>query len=277
MLRRTVTLALVAIVRCQLPGMPGGPPSEARPIHKSVKDLECVVCKKAAQVLWDAALELRETAPYKKPSEDMYFDTIVELCVPEKDGGEWITFQDVVQKSEGAPLKLEDQGYLGECRRECRTVAKACANVFEEHREDVAESLFKRDAATFEKFSNRICVKWSGVCPYKAAKAPKPYVHPDEYWMPVDEEMYKMRKMQDVINGQATKYGKQPVQFVDPMQGAFYGNDDDFDDEEAAFGGGFPDMTGDDYGAEPDAAGDLDEEAAAAADAAAAAAGSGEF
>ena len=58
------------------------------------------------------------------------------------------------------------------------------------------------------------------------------YLHPDEYWMPVDEEMYRMRKMQDVINDQATKYKKQPVQFVDPMQAAFFGDDEDFEPDE---------------------------------------------
>jgi hypothetical protein len=45
--------------------------------------------------------------------------------------------------------------------------------------------------------------------------------------MPVDEEMYKMRKMQDMINTQANKYGKQPVQFVDPMSSAMFGHDED--------------------------------------------------
>ena len=50
--------------------------------------------------------------------------------------------------------------------------------------------------------------------------------------MPVDEEMYRMRKMQDVINDQATKYKKQPVQFVDPMQAAFFGDDEDFEPDE---------------------------------------------
>ena len=239
MWRRLLVALIARTAVCQLPGMPGGPPTEARPIHKSAKDLECVVCKKATEELWKKALDLRETAPYKKPSEDMYFDAITEVCDPDKDGGEWIAFQDIVQTAAGAPLKLEDQGYLGECRRECRTIQKACRAVYDEHREDVAESLFKRDAASVEKFANRLCNKWGGVCPYKPAKSKTPYVHPDEYWMPVDEEMYKMRKMQDVINSQANKYGKQPVQFVDPMQGAFFGNDDDeFDDLAGTHGGG---------------------------------------
>ena len=42
-------------------------------------------------------------------------------------------------------------------RRECRTIQKACENIVNEHMEDMAESLYKRDAATLEKFSNRVC------------------------------------------------------------------------------------------------------------------------
>ena len=223
-----LVLACASLVAAQLPGMPGGPPSEARPIHKSAKMLECTVCKKAAEELWTKAMDLRETAPYKKPSEGMYFDAIVDICNPDKDLGEWITFLDITQSEAGAPLRLEDQEYLGECRRECRTIAKACAGVFDEHREDMAESFYKRDAASLEKFTSRVCNKWAGVCPHKPPKG-KPYEHPNEHWMPVDEEMYKMRKMQDMINTQANKYGKQPGQFVDPMASAFFGDDDDFE------------------------------------------------
>lgn len=225
--RALLAVCAASFAAAQLPGMPGGPPTEARPVFKSAKLLECTVCKRVADELWKKALDLRETAPYKKPSEDMYFDAITEVCNPDKDLGEWITFLDITQADAGAPLRLEDQEYLGECRRECRTIAKACNTVVEEHREDMAESFYKRDASTKEKFANRLCNKWAKVCPAKPLKQKKLYAHPDEYWMPVDEEMYKMRKMQDMINTQANKYGKQPVQFVDPMSSAMFGHDED--------------------------------------------------
>ena len=221
--------ALLTAATAQFPGMPGGPPSEARPIHKSVKDLECVVCKKAAQVLWDAALELRETAPYKKPSEDMYQDSIAQVCDPIKDLGEWVAMYDITQSERGAPLKMEKQEYMCECRRECRTIQKACENLVNEHAEDMAESLYKRDASSLEKFSNRVCTKWAGACPGGGYKT---YLHPNEHFMPLDEEMWRMRRMQDVINDQARKHKKQPVQFVDPMQSAYFGDDEDFEPDE---------------------------------------------
>ena len=220
---------LAAATNAQFPGMPGGPPADARPIFKSGKYLGCTVCKLAVEEIWKEALRLREEAPYKKPSEDMYQDSIQQICDPIKDLGEWVAMYDVTQSERGAPLKMEKQEYMCECRRECRTIQKACENIVNEHMEDMAESLYKRDAASLEKFSNRVCTKWAEACP---SKTPKTYLHPNEHFMPLDEEMWRMRRMQDVINDQAKKHKKQPVQFVDPMQSAYFGDDEDFEPDE---------------------------------------------
>ena len=67
---------LAATATAQFPGMPGGPPADARPIFKTGKYLGCTVCKLAVEEIWKEALRLREEAPYKKPSEDMYQDSI---------------------------------------------------------------------------------------------------------------------------------------------------------------------------------------------------------
>ena len=77
--------------------------------------------------------------------------------------------------------------------------------------------------------SAQVCTKWAEACP---SKTPKTYLHPNEHFMPLDEEMWRMRRMQDVINGQAKKHKKQPVQFVDPMQSAYFGDDEDFEPDE---------------------------------------------
>ena len=228
--RHLARLALLAAAtHAQFPGMPGGPPADARPIFKTGKYLGCTVCKLAVEEIWKEALRLREEAPYKKPSEDMYQDSIQQICDPIKDLGEWVAMYDITQSERGAPLKMEKQEYMCECRRECRTIQKACENIINEHLEDMAESLYKRDASTLEKFSNRVCTKWAEVCP---SKTPKTYLHPNEHFMPLDEEMWRMRRMQDVINDQAKKHKKQPVQFVDPMQSAYFGDDEDFEPDE---------------------------------------------
>jgi len=228
--RHLARLALLAAAtNAQFPGMPGGPPADARPIFKTGKYLGCTVCKLAVEEIWKEALRLREEAPYKKPSEDMYQDSIQQICDPIKDLGEWVAMYDITQSERGAPLKMEKQEYMCECRRECRTIQKACENIINEHMEDMAESLYKRDASTLEKFSNRVCTKWAEACP---SKTPKTYLHPNEHFMPLDEEMWRMRRMQDVINDQAKKHKKQPVQFVDPMQSAYFGDDEDFEPDE---------------------------------------------
>ncbi|KAJ8599143.1 hypothetical protein CTAYLR_008301 [Chrysophaeum taylorii] len=224
LLRTTTIAALATGISAQFPGMPGMP-SEARPISKSAKLIECGVCKIATQEVWEQTEAARETAPGGRLGEDDLQEITNSVCDPDLDQGEWITLYDVEQADVGAPLKLKKEEYLGECRRECRTIAKACRAVYDEYREDIAESLYKRDASNLEKLKSRVCQKWAGVCPAK--KVPPTYAHPDEYWMPVDEEMYKMKKMQQVINKQANKYGKQPVQFVDPMSSAMFMDDED--------------------------------------------------
>ena len=44
---------------------------------------------------------------------------------------------------------------MGECRRECRTIEKACTAVFDEYREDLAELLWKNEPKTLEKMASR--------------------------------------------------------------------------------------------------------------------------
>ena len=221
-------LLVVLTLRAVLaqPGLgPGGMPLEAKPVYKSAKLIECVVCKAATEELWRQFTEAKEGRKQKMGEDEMQ-ELTEELCNPDLDEGEWITFYDITQSEKGAALKIEKQEYVGECRKECRTIAKACATVYDEHREDVAEALYKQqETLTAEKLKGRLCTKWSGVCPAKKASD---YEHPDEWWMPADEEMYKMKKMQQMINKQATKYGKQPVQFVDPIQSSMFMDEDEF-------------------------------------------------
>jgi len=57
--------------------------------------------------------------------------------------------------------------------------------VFDEHREDIAELLYKRSPDTEEKLASRVCTKWAKVCPAKAV--PASFERKDEFWMPMDE------------------------------------------------------------------------------------------
>jgi len=163
--------------------------------------------------------------------EDDLIDIATALCDPDSDEGEWLLYYDVTQPNgRGGALKLEKQEYVGECRRECRTVAHACSKVFDEHREDVAELLWKRNPDTPEKLASRVCTKWAKVCPAKAV--PADYERSDEFWMPMDEDSWKMRNMEKTMNKLTQQNGAQPVKFVDPMGGMMMGSDG-WDEEEA--------------------------------------------
>lgn len=98
------------------------------------------MCKLATQEMWDQAAKAREVAPGGRLGEDDLQEMASEVCDPDLDGGEWITYYDITQSEPGASIKLEKQEYLGECRRECRTIVHACRGVYDEYREDVAES-----------------------------------------------------------------------------------------------------------------------------------------
>ena len=78
------------------------------------------------QEIWEVAESMRETAPYGKVGEEEYQELTEDVCDADTDMGEWMSMQDVTQAQKGASLKLEQQEHLGECRRECRTIEKAC-------------------------------------------------------------------------------------------------------------------------------------------------------
>merc|ERR1712154_525725 len=115
----------------------------------------------------------------------------------------------------------------GECRRECSTAEHSCKAVLNEQRDELAEMLFKHHRAqladdgrkadpkaslTDDKFTSRVCKKLTRMCPGK--KVPEGWVYKrDEQWMPIiDEEGWRMKKMQNMMNKQAKAQGSQPVQ-----------------------------------------------------------------
>jgi len=101
-------------------------------------------------------------------------DIVTGLCDAEGKYGGWISDYDVVKRD--SVLKLESQvgGDVagGHCRRECRTIAKACAGVLEDVESDLGDLLISaaksgRSAGTT---AQRVCVKMAGVC--KKGKTP---------------------------------------------------------------------------------------------------------
>lgn len=100
---------------------------------------------------------------HHRVGEDDLIEMATHICDADSDEGDWIPMYDITQEEKGASVKLDKQEYMGECRRECRTIASACAKVFDEYREDMAELLYKKEPKTLEKFSSRVCTKWAKV------------------------------------------------------------------------------------------------------------------
>jgi len=209
-------------------------------LTKSEPYLKCEVCRLATEHIWSEVEAAAKASPYGKIGEIEIGRMVDSICDADDDLGDWITYLDIVQDKPSEPLELKKQEYLGECRRECTTLAHACKVVFEEHREDMTEMLYKhwrpKDAdtraskqqksLTAERLTSRVCKKLSKACPGK--DMPKSFEHKDEIWMPADEEGLKMRKMQHAINKQSQETGSQPVQFLDPMgPGSMFGMDDE--------------------------------------------------
>eukprot|EP00929_Paragymnodinium_shiwhaense_P068803 TRINITY_DN34680_c0_g1_i1.p1 TRINITY_DN34680_c0_g1~~TRINITY_DN34680_c0_g1_i1.p1 ORF type:complete len:259 (-),score=89.88 TRINITY_DN34680_c0_g1_i1:50-826(-) len=210
-------------------------------LAKSEPYIACDVCKLAAGEAWTMVEEAAKAAPGGKLGEIEIGAIIETVCEPDDDHGEWIAYYDVTQDDVSAPLSLTKKEYLGECRRECNTISHACSKVFDEHREDMTEMLYKnwrrteegarkasKDVLTADKFTSRICKKLSKTCPGK--QVPTGFKHKNEEFFFVDEEGLKMRKMQYTMNKAAKEQGaSQPVQFLDPMGmgSMFPGMDDD--------------------------------------------------
>jgi len=203
----------------------------ARPFNKDVPYVSCEVCKRAVAEVYRIVEESRKVAPYGKLGEEEMMEVTENICNPETDEGTWIQMEDLSQSKAGMSIKLITQDMIGECRRECRTIEKACGNVFDEYREDLAELLYKsqKTPMSLEKISSRVCTKWSKVCPAKTV--PASYKRKDEYWMPMDEESYKIHSMEKQMNKLSKQAVSQPVKFVDPMGGMMMGSNG-WDEEE---------------------------------------------
>mmetsp|Transcript_41072 Transcript_41072/g.87475 ORF Transcript_41072/g.87475 Transcript_41072/m.87475 type:complete len:249 (+) Transcript_41072:63-809(+) len=190
--------------------------------------VRCDVCKVAVDRMWSQVEEKAKGVHRSKLGEIEIGETLETVCDPDDDAGEWMSSYDIVQAEISGPLTLVKQDSAGECFRECTTIAHICKAILDEHREDISQMLYEHyrpvDSArpsrsaplTPDKFQSRVCKKLSKFCPGKAV--PKGFKHRDERWMPIiDEEGYKMRKMQHVMNKAAKEQGGQPVQFMDPM------------------------------------------------------------
>jgi len=207
-------------------------------LAKSEPYIKCEVCKFATDEMWSQVEAEAKKVHYTKLGEIEIGEIIESVCEVDDERGEWTSSYDLVQEEPSAPLVLSKMESIGECHRECSTIVHACKAILDEHRDDISQMLYehtrpvdenkprKKAPLTAERFRSRVCKKMSSSCPGKAI--PKGFKHKDERWMPIiDEEGYKMRRMQHSINKASKEQGTQPVQFMDPMGVGMFGQGED--------------------------------------------------
>ena len=114
-------------------------------------------------------------------------------CDPDKEEGEWISKIDVQQQKDGF-LKLSEQSNYGKCRRECKTVSKACEDSVSEVDTDLAELLW-RNELSLSKLINEVCYSLSSACRKGQAKMKAGQRKLDEDFMHMSEDERKADKL----------------------------------------------------------------------------------
>ena len=186
MLQCVVLLSfLLAQASAQMDAMPKKP--KPTPISGDIKYIRCQTC----QIMVEKALEqinvlLAEEKPKSQQKrrfdsssnlggiESDVEDIVTSICNSESKEGEWMSHYDIAKV--GSALRLMNQlgGDVvgGHCKRECRTIEKACMGVLETVESELAELLLASAKAKTSPgmVAQRVCTKMAGVC--KKGKTP---------------------------------------------------------------------------------------------------------
>lgn len=167
------------------PGMIDQLPKKPKPapLDADVKYIECGTCKEMTSHLYNEVSKLvvaqaPETAKKRRLEtrsnlgglEEQVETLLTNTCNSDEPDGAWLRHYDIVK--EGRALTLKRMG-RGKCRRECKTVEKACArtmSVLEDH--DLGEVLIEaaREKAGAAPLQKRVCTKIATCC--KKGKVP---------------------------------------------------------------------------------------------------------
>ena len=171
------------------PGMGGGtPPKKVKPspLNEDLPYIKCEVCEKMAVEAYQKVTNLVRAAPEAREAKRRFDadpekgelgskveDLLTRMCDADNDGregrtadGMWMSKLDIVKQ--GQALKLAQRG-PGHCRRECRTIAKACDDVLSiisDGDADLSEVLLgaARAGQSEGMLRQRVCIKMAGVC-----------------------------------------------------------------------------------------------------------------
>lgn len=167
------------------------------PINVDVPYIKCEVCRLMAGVAYDRIAQVNADHPERKAKVKRSFevkdearrirvDEVVEqLCDADLkrppqaqpgdlvESGEWLAAYDIRMDAATRQLKLHHMINEGKCRRECRTIEKACNEVLEQVDDEMGEALLQIAAAAADGTGaadprqaavHRVCNRLSDVC-----------------------------------------------------------------------------------------------------------------
>ena len=192
----------LALTGAQFGGMDQMPKKpKPAPLTEDVKYIRCRTCNRMVrEAVRQAALVSSASAV-----EDL-LDKICDADADGKEGrgseGVWMSELDVSKK--GQALVLEHKG-PGHCRRECRTVAKACDGVMEKlDTDELAEYLLgaANEQTSAGSVAQRVCTKMAGVCKKgKVPLWPEGKVRKNEEFKPKDKKDDDLEKLLASMGG----------------------------------------------------------------------------
>uniref|UniRef100_A0A7S0R519 Saposin B-type domain-containing protein n=1 Tax=Pyramimonas obovata TaxID=1411642 RepID=A0A7S0R519_9CHLO len=242
-----IALALLIVSsNGMMPGMGGGKKKDKAPAVKSdIKYIKCSVCEEIVKFLHREVKKMRDELPKnKKLAEFDILEMTEKVCDPEKEEGEWITFLDMVE--DGDKIKLVTRERPGKCKKECRTIARACEEIMDSADTELGELLFKGEMQR-AKLSNELCRELSNACSKPAPKVKKDR-KPIEEFEEMSEKDVEMDKLMKSMSGMPGMPGME-MYSRDDLAGMMDGyggmdgyGDYDGDEDDAAGGmGGYGD------------------------------------
>jgi len=169
------------------------------PLNDDLKYIKCEACNKAVAAAYEQAKALT--------SMSLVEDMLERVCDADNDGqegrgseGKWMNEFDIVKRGQALALERQGPGY---CRRECRTIAKACDGVLGKMETDeLGEVLLAavRDGTSAGVVAQRVCIKMAGVCKKgKVPLWPEGKVRKNEQFQPKDKKDLDLERLMESL------------------------------------------------------------------------------
>lgn len=187
----------------------GGPKKPKVKIFKDWrKYLKCPMCEELSKELLRRTKTLQQQPEHKgfDWSEEAIVNLTETICDPMEDEGEWLTYLDIVEEKRRA--KFVNKKELGECNRECMTLADVCEGVMDVVQYEFSSLLYKGELKR-SALTQQVCYDESGFCPSKKiSKKIKNFG--SEKWQKGDPQKRQMDKMMKSMPG-AQMYSRDDI------------------------------------------------------------------